>query len=1379
MPDKIPHFVGRQEECTAVLNHLTNRDTRLVGIWGPPGFGKTSLAINVAHHLREMKIPVYFTSLRGMKSKDELVSKLLSIFTDAKQAFYVSPSHWLIQCLQQLEKTFVLILDNADDLLESGDSMLKDDFLRFTQEILTQCSHIKLLFTTRESLDYLKHKLPIHQERVGVLDEVSSVSLVQQSLVKPVSENDCNYIVNVCGRVPLAMRLMCGIMEEENVSLSELLKELKDSPLVEVLDDESFLDDARLKIIINRSFERLPGQERDAFVSLAVFPSSFEVQEAKAVLDLKTARLTKKVINSLKRKSLIDCSDDFESCTIHSLLRSFIDERRTANHAVQTIFNAAQLRFYDYHISSFGVANEKFLTGHSNDAFHLFVRQRESILISLENGAKEDAIYPKVVKVLSKAELFFYALLPNDELLVEKLYCTTVGEAKKRQRRDDECNLLAAKSFRCLGGFYVDRQDLDQSLQAGILDTDSYTAKRLCYLGVHQLLDGRIDDGISSLRASVYRLSSDCDEKVLKILACHVLAICYRKKEDRENASYFQTFCSNECKSASFSPAVLNLFSRDISSADKVTDCDSIMEQDVFFFVVLAELLPGLYRELEFDKETETERSIMIHHLVGLHKDLLALFHKGIVRVCCNALYSLRCFKEAAEGFQMITNELEKTRGSELKCTAQNYLVRGLALKEMKDYKGASFCLNKSLDIRRQLLQESRDVNQGVKMARDVIDSLLQCLQMQKHLDGATAGHAYDFKVICEELTSVLKKAMEKIHDVDHDTIAKNINLLGRCYIRMDDYNAALKSFEEAIKIRDEHVGVSNEKVSCLLNKGTVYFLMNRKSEAYEAYQSALEARKRLGIEDHADTALIYENIGVNHFELKEFSEGLDAFRQCLKLRKKHLGNHTLTAHSFTVTGYMYLMRQEYDAARENFQHAANLAKSLLGDHEVTASQFELLATAYLKMGNYRGALDAYQESRNIRVKLLCEHRDTAMSFQLFDNTCLEMGYFETYVYKTHNNKIVTEIMDSISNCLKTPNNLDRDSTGHTYDFKAILEELKSVLQSMEQISDVEHAELATNYNLLGCCLHKMDDNNAAFESIEQAIKIREEHVADSVDKVTCLINKGAVYSKMNQNVEAVKAYQSALDLRKLLEIEDHTDTASIYDLLGKNNFDLQKFDEALEAYRQSLLLRKKHLGCHTLTAQTHANKATVHFQMEEYEAAGEHFQHAADILKSLLGDQEETASMFEKLAITYVQIENYRGVLDALQEVKNIRLKHLGEHLDTAMSFEQVGNVCFFMDDFEEAVRSFQKASEMRLNLLGDHLDTARCYQLLGTAQVRKYDFSDAVESLNTALRIKLKELGCHPETVETLKLLCCAFQCAALVGSTQPSLSADQKHT
>jgi len=96
VPDTIPHFVGRQAECQAILGHLTKEITRLVNVWGPPRFGKTSVAINVAHYLQDIKIPVYFVPLRGMESKEELVSKLLSIFVDTSQVSRMSSSHWLI-----------------------------------------------------------------------------------------------------------------------------------------------------------------------------------------------------------------------------------------------------------------------------------------------------------------------------------------------------------------------------------------------------------------------------------------------------------------------------------------------------------------------------------------------------------------------------------------------------------------------------------------------------------------------------------------------------------------------------------------------------------------------------------------------------------------------------------------------------------------------------------------------------------------------------------------------------------------------------------------------------------------------------------------------------------------------------------------------------------------------------------------------------------------------------------------------------------------------------------------------------------------------------------------------------------------------------------
>ena len=512
------------------------------------------MAINVAHQLRGMEIPVYFASLRGMESKDELVSKLLSIFTDVKQVLHISPVHWLIRSLKQMKTPFVLILDNADDLLESGDTRWKEQVLKFIDEILCQCSHIKLLFTTRESLDYLSHKLPIHLEKVGVLDEAASGDLVKL-LLPNLSDDDCSSIVKECGQVPLAMRLMCSIMKEESVPLHEMLEELKDLPIVEVLDSESYSDDARLKVIINKSFERLTDRERDAFVSLAVFPGCFRIEEAKAVLDIKTVLSAKKIIRTLERKSLIDSSDSFSSLSIHSILRSFVDEQRKARQKeIGAVFHAAQLRFYFYNISSFEVANEKFLTGHSNEGFAAFHCRRDSIISSLEDGTREDELYRKAVDVLSRAELFLYAVLSDEESLFKKLYDTAVEEAKKKQNLDDERKLLAAKSFGHWGWLSLDHQtwDFDHSLQAAsCTDAADCPAKLLCYHGIFQILCGKPEEGITSLIQCVGRLSSCCDEQVVKILVYQVLADSHRKNQEEEMATCFQHLCDIECNAAS------------------------------------------------------------------------------------------------------------------------------------------------------------------------------------------------------------------------------------------------------------------------------------------------------------------------------------------------------------------------------------------------------------------------------------------------------------------------------------------------------------------------------------------------------------------------------------------------------------------------------------------------------------------------------------------------------------------------------------------------------------------------------------------------------------------------------------------------------------
>ncbi|KAJ7363353.1 hypothetical protein OS493_011641 [Desmophyllum pertusum] len=164
------------------------------------------------------------------------------------------------------------------------------------------------------------------------------------------------------------------------------------------------------------------------------------------------------------------------------------------------------------------------------------------------DGLRKDELYREAVEVLSKAELFLYSILPDEEVLFQKLYDTAVNEAHKRENVDDERTLLASKSFSHWGWFSSDGQTWGHSLQAGYTDPADCPAKLACYHGIHQILCGELEEGMSSLKSSLDRLGSSCDEKVLKLLAYQVLAFSHWRKEEHKMASDFVDLCRIEAK---------------------------------------------------------------------------------------------------------------------------------------------------------------------------------------------------------------------------------------------------------------------------------------------------------------------------------------------------------------------------------------------------------------------------------------------------------------------------------------------------------------------------------------------------------------------------------------------------------------------------------------------------------------------------------------------------------------------------------------------------------------------------------------------------------------------------------------------------------------
>jgi predicted ATPase/DNA-binding CsgD family transcriptional regulator len=143
LPLETTHFIGRQHEMDVIQRLLTT--TRLLTLVGPPGTGKTRLALQIAWDLAEtfretFADGIYFVSLAPI-SDPTMVTKTIAAaigMAEARgQPFIGTLKHAL------RDSHLLLILDNFEHVLAAAPQV---------SELLSAAPHLKVLATSREPL---------------------------------------------------------------------------------------------------------------------------------------------------------------------------------------------------------------------------------------------------------------------------------------------------------------------------------------------------------------------------------------------------------------------------------------------------------------------------------------------------------------------------------------------------------------------------------------------------------------------------------------------------------------------------------------------------------------------------------------------------------------------------------------------------------------------------------------------------------------------------------------------------------------------------------------------------------------------------------------------------------------------------------------------------------------------------------------------------------------------------------------------------------------------------------------------------------------------------------------------------------------------------
>ena len=553
----VPDFTGRQREVEEITGHVTSGSTRIVSIWGSPGFGKTSVAIAVGNHLHSRGLPVHYLSLRGLQSKADLASKLLSLFrrpvpSDQQNQQHLSIDDELCYLLREMSDHFTIILDNADDLLNGGPNM-KEDFSHFLADILRQTERVTFVITTRESLEFMNVQFQGHQGvRISPLDEPSSQYLVNR-LLPNATAIDCKRVAQICGHVPLAMKLLCSSISEDDVAPSQALDDFMESldnhNIVEMLDNSDYPSNLRLKLLFDSSFQRLSAEEKEALVSLCVLPESFDLTVAAAALGVSQPSLAKRVLGNLRRKSLLESSSKSGSFSLHPLIRSFTNE--IGEKEMKEIKLKSRAHLSAFYLRRFKELNEKFLTGQSMSAFIDFYQDEQNIKQSLIEGCADSKTAKSVFEVLVKAELFLCSLYFREKFKFNKIYDSALKMAETIKEYVSYSQLLVSKAlYQVTWGARGEAMKLlsESRKVCSSVSAVAEKGKRLCYEGISQLVNGQTEIGVQSLEEVVSFMSGSPEESILRIIAVQILATYYRFKKDLKRTSELCNKSLEDCK---------------------------------------------------------------------------------------------------------------------------------------------------------------------------------------------------------------------------------------------------------------------------------------------------------------------------------------------------------------------------------------------------------------------------------------------------------------------------------------------------------------------------------------------------------------------------------------------------------------------------------------------------------------------------------------------------------------------------------------------------------------------------------------------------------------------------------------------------------------
>ncbi|HEY3060277.1 MAG TPA: LuxR C-terminal-related transcriptional regulator [Chloroflexota bacterium] len=290
LPGTLSPLIGRQRELAAGRRVLLDPDVRLLTLTGPPGSGKTRLAVALAEaQSHEFPDGIWFVPLASVQDPDLVlltIAQVLGVRQIGRRPLLEALAHAIA------DRRLLLVVDNFEHLLAAAPTVV---------ELLVQCPESVVLATSRAPLRVSgEFQFPVGPldvpsvEPLTDLEELGRVPAVRLFVqraraVRPdfkLSAANARAVAELCVRLdglPLAIELAAAriaVLEPHEllIRLRGRLALLGDGPR-DLLPRQRTLRDA-----IGWSYDLLASDEQLMFRQLSVFNGGWTLAAAEAVV---------------------------------------------------------------------------------------------------------------------------------------------------------------------------------------------------------------------------------------------------------------------------------------------------------------------------------------------------------------------------------------------------------------------------------------------------------------------------------------------------------------------------------------------------------------------------------------------------------------------------------------------------------------------------------------------------------------------------------------------------------------------------------------------------------------------------------------------------------------------------------------------------------------------------------------------------------------------------------------------------------------------------------------------------------------------------------------------------------------------------------------